>query len=490
MEIEIPVPQDPAEKLIRLRQGVFLAFAAAFLLLPLFCPPLRNHAPGVAVICGVIFSVAWGNPFETITSKLTAPLLGAAIVGMGFGMNLTQVLRAGAHGIVYTCAEIALGLGLGVWMGKKLGLPKHTLYLISVGTSICGGSAIAAAAPVLKAKAHDIAIASAVVFTLNAVALLVFPAVGHALGMNQYQFGCWAALGIHDTSSVVGAAMSYGQEALEVGTTVKLARALWIIPVTLFLSMFVADAAPGEKRKIKFRVPWFIPGFLIASALVTWVPGTAEGGAVPEGVLDLPDDSHTLPHRRQSQPGEIAGAGSTAGSPRRGALDHPRRDLVRGDSLRLRALKQPAFPRPPLTEGGFCLPRPRSSAGSNPIAEKILPDSPGGRRIRCEFPVEPNRLLRRIEPDFHRSGTFGTPPYDSMNLFFYKTGPGPKLPATPLPGGNPQPCPGCAAPKQDGETRRWSGVIHFTKRKKYCDASSVIPPQYSSPSPHGIGCPG
>lgn len=490
MEIEIPVPQDPAEKLIRLRQGVFLFFAAAFLLLPLFCLPLRNHAPGVAVICGVIFSVAWGNPFETITSKLTAPLLGAAIVGMGFGMNLTQVLRAGAHGIVYTCAGIALGLGLGVWMGKKLGLPKHTLYLISVGTSICGGSAIAAAAPVLKAKAHDIAIASAVVFTLNAVALLVFPAVGHALGMNQYQFGCWAALGIHDTSSVVGAAMSYGQEALEVGTTVKLARALWIIPVTLFLSMFVADAAPGEKRKIKFRVPWLIPGFLIASALVTWVPGTAAGGAVPEGVLDLPDDSHTLPHRRQSQPGEIAGAGSTAGSPRRGALDHPRRDLVRGDSLRLRALKQPAFPRPPLTEGGFCLPRPRSSAGSNPIAEKILPDSPGGRRIRCEFPVEPNRLLRRIEPDFHRSGTFGTPPYDSMNLFFYKTGPGPKLPATSLPGGNPQPCPGCAAPKQDGETRRWSGVIHFTKRKKYCDASSVIPPQYSSPSPHGIGCPG
>lgn len=218
--------------------------------------------------------------------------------------------------------------------------------------------------------------------------------------------------------------------------------------------------------------------------------GDCGGGAVPEGVLDLPDDSHTLPHRRQSQPGEIAGAGSTAGSPRRGALDHPRRDLVRGDSLRLRALKQPAFPRPPLTEGGFCLPRPRSSAGSNPIAEKILPDSPGGRRIRCEFPVEPNRLLRRIEPDFHRSGTFGTPPYDSMNLFFYKTGPGPKLPATPLPGGNPQPCPGCAAPKQDGETRRWSGVIHFTKRKKYCDASSVIPPQYSSPSPHGIGCPG
>ncbi len=262
----------------RIREAVFLTLAAAFFILPWFSPASRNHASGIAVICGVIFAVTWGNPYESITAKATSPLLGIAIVGMGFGMNLLEVLRAGAHGIIYTFVGISLGLGLGVFLGRKFGLPRHTMYLISVGTSICGGSAIAAAAPVLKAKSHDIAIASAVVFTLNAVALLVFPMVGHALNMSEYQFGYWAALGIHDTSSVVGASMSYGPEALEVGTTVKLARALWIIPVTMFLSMFVAAPAKGEKRKINFRIPWFIPGFLIASALVTWLPGTAEGG--------------------------------------------------------------------------------------------------------------------------------------------------------------------------------------------------------------------
>ncbi len=263
----------------RVKQIIFLILAAAFFFVPWIYAPLRNHAPGIAVICGVVFAIVWENPFEKQTAKLTSPLLGAAIVGMGFGMNLVKVLTAGANGIIYTFIGISLGIGLGVFIGKKLGLPKHTLYLISVGTSICGGSAIAAAAPVLKAKASDIAIASAVVFTLNAVALLIFPAIGHALGMTEYQFGYWAALGIHDTSSVVGASLAYGPEALEVGTTVKLARALWIVPVTLFLSMFVAQAGEDGKRKISFRIPWFIPGFLIASAIVTWIPVTANCGA-------------------------------------------------------------------------------------------------------------------------------------------------------------------------------------------------------------------
>lgn len=257
---------------------VFLAVAVAFFAVPWAVPATRDYAPGIAVIAGIIFAVSWGNPYSAVTAKLTSTLLGASIVGMGFGMNLVDVLRAGANGLVYTVIGIAAGIGLGVFLGKKLGLPRDTMYLVSVGTSICGGSAIAAAAPVLKAKAHDIAIASATVFTLNAVALLIFPAVGHALDMSETQFGYWAALAIHDTSSVVGASFQYGPTALEVGTTVKLARALWIVPVTLFLSCFVANAAAGEKRKIQIKIPWFIPGFLIAAALVTWLPVTAPAG--------------------------------------------------------------------------------------------------------------------------------------------------------------------------------------------------------------------
>ena len=260
------------------RRIVFLAVAAAFFVVPWACPVLRNYAPGVAVIAGVIFAVTYGNPFASVTGKLTSTLLGASIVGMGFGMNLVDVLRAGANGMIYTAIGITLGIALGVWLGKRLGLARDTMYLVSVGTSICGGSAIAAAAPVLKAKAHDVAIASATVFTLNAIALLIFPPIGHALGMSEVQFGFWSALGIHDTSSVVGASMQYGPTALEVGTTVKLARALWIVPVTLFLSCFVANAAEGEMRKIKLKIPWFIPGFIAAAALVTWIPVTAPAG--------------------------------------------------------------------------------------------------------------------------------------------------------------------------------------------------------------------
>ena len=268
-----------------IRKTVYLLLAGAFFAVPCFWKPARDYAPGLAVISGIIFAVAWGNPFKEYTSKHTSTLLGATIVGMGFGMNLLDVLQAGANGIIYTIIGICAGIGLGVLVGKWLKLSRDTMYLISVGTSICGGSAIAAAAPVLKAKAHDVAIASATVFTLNAVALLVFPAVGHALDFTQNQFGYWAALAIHDTSSVVGAGVQYGEQALEVATTVKLARALWIVPVTLFLSFFVAPVAEGEKRAVKFKVPWFIPGFLIAAAIVTWLPGLMGKGAVSEYIV-------------------------------------------------------------------------------------------------------------------------------------------------------------------------------------------------------------
>ena len=256
-----------------LKKISFFIVGGAFFLVPAFFPVTRNFAPGLAVLCGILFSIFIGNPFREKTSKMTSNLLGATIVGMGFGMNLIEVLRAGANGFLYTFAGIVMGIGLGTLLGKILKVQKNTSYLIGVGTSICGGSAIAAAAPALKAKSHEIAMASAVVFALNAIALWIFPFVGKALHFTQTQFGYFAALGIHDTSSVVGAAMAYGEEALEVGTTIKLARALWIVPVTVFLNCFIAEKdEEGEKRKIKWKVPWFIPGFLLAAAFVTFLP--------------------------------------------------------------------------------------------------------------------------------------------------------------------------------------------------------------------------
>lgn len=262
----------------KIKAALFILLAIAFFAVPWCWKATRDYAPGIAVLAGIAFSVFIGNPLQRYTSKMTSQLLGATIVGMGFGMNLIEVLKAGGSGFIYTVIGISAGIGLGVLIGKRLGLTRDSMYLISVGTSICGGSAIAAAAPVLKAKSHDIALASATVFALNAIALLIFPKVGQLLGFTQEQFGFWAALGIHDTSSVVGAGLAYGDTALEIGTTVKLARALWIVPVTLFLSLFIADREPGEGRKVKIKIPWFIPCFIVAAALVTWIPGTAEAG--------------------------------------------------------------------------------------------------------------------------------------------------------------------------------------------------------------------
>ena len=261
------------------RKVCFIILTVCFFAVPWAYAPARNWAPGIAVLAGIIFSLFCGNPFAAYTSKYTSNLLGATIVGMGFGMNLVKVVKAGANGFAYTFTGIVIGIGMGVLLGKLLKVSKNTSYLVSVGTSICGGSAIAAASPVLKAKAHETALASATVFLLNAVALWIFPVTGRYLGFDQQQFGYWAALGIHDTSSVVGAAMAYGEEALEIGTTVKLARALWIVPVTLYLAWFVAEKDEYD-RKVKLKIPWFIPYFILASAIVTWlpeiVPSTAE----------------------------------------------------------------------------------------------------------------------------------------------------------------------------------------------------------------------
>ena len=223
----------------------FLAVAGFFFFGPWAWPEFRNHAAGVAVVTGVIYALLFGNPFLARTSKLSGTLLGVAIVGMGGGMNLVQVLKAGADGLVLTVVGISAGLALGVGLGRLFGVSRDARWLIAVGTSICGGSAIAAVTPILKAKPHDVALSVATVFILNAVALLIFPPLGHWLGLDQHVFGTWAALAIHDTSSVVGACYQYGPEALDVGTTVKLARALWIVPVALFVGAVVARGCFG-----------------------------------------------------------------------------------------------------------------------------------------------------------------------------------------------------------------------------------------------------
>ena len=267
---------------------LFMAVAAAFFILPWVVPAVlgskfvfvRNYAPGAAVITGMIFALVLGNPFSKFTGRISSQLLGVSIVLMGFGMDLKAVLAAGASGFACTCVGIIMGLGLGYIFGRALKINKNCAWLVSVGTSICGGSAIAAAAPALKAKAGDIALASATVFTLNAIALLIFPLLGRWLGFTENEFGYFAALAIHDTSSVVGATLQYGAQALEVGTTVKLARALWIVPVTLFIAAFVTDRAEGETKQFKAKVPWFIPGFLLAAALVTYLPQLFSGVAL------------------------------------------------------------------------------------------------------------------------------------------------------------------------------------------------------------------
>ncbi len=235
-------------------------------------------SPAIALLAGVAIALVAGNPWIARTRVWTHKLLPLAVIGLGAAMDLRAVARAGLHGIGYTAVSLTLVLGFGLLLGRLLKVDRQAGLLIAVGTAICGGSAIAAVAPVIRAREHQVSIALATVFLLNAAALLIFPPIGHAAGLGQAPFGLWAALAIHDTSSVVGAGQAYGAQALEVATTVKLARALWIVPVTLGLGYLVsrrgdhaADAPPVKK-------PWFIAGFLAMAAVVTYVPGLHGAG--------------------------------------------------------------------------------------------------------------------------------------------------------------------------------------------------------------------
>jgi uncharacterized integral membrane protein (TIGR00698 family) len=232
--------------------------------------PFVNTA--LALVLGVFFSLVLGNPFKKVTSKLSSQILMYSIVGLGAGINLNKALQVGLAGFVYTVLSISITLLLGYYIGKFLKLDKEINYLISFGTAICGGSAIAALSPVVKAKPQSVAISLATVFLLNSIALITFPFLGHLFGLTQQQFGLWAALAIHDTSSVVGASMQYGAEALSVGTTVKLVRALWIVPVTFLFGLYINRKAEEGDRKAGIKKPWFILGFLIFAAVFTWVP--------------------------------------------------------------------------------------------------------------------------------------------------------------------------------------------------------------------------
>jgi uncharacterized integral membrane protein (TIGR00698 family) len=227
-------------------------------------------SPPAALLLGLIIAQFVGHPYVHLNHKATNILLQVSVVGLGFGMNITSAMKAGKEGVLFTIIYIIGTLIIGFFIGKFLKIEKKTSYLISAGTAICGGSAIAAISPVIKAEEKQISVALGTIFILNSIALIIFPFIGHSLNLSQSQFGLWCAIAIHDTSSVVGAASKYGEQALEIATTLKLARALWIIPVA-FLSTLIFKNKGG-----KIKIPYFIGLFVIAMILNTYIPFVQE----------------------------------------------------------------------------------------------------------------------------------------------------------------------------------------------------------------------
>ncbi len=227
-------------------------------------------APWFALFLGLVYAMVFQCPYPKFNKKTSKYLLQASVVGLGFGMNLVESRKSGSDGMLFTVVSVVGVMVLGVLMGKWLSINRKTAYLISSGTAICGGSAIAAVGPVLKADDNEMAVSLGVVFVLNAVGLFIFPPIGHLFDMSQAQFGTWAAIAIHDTSSVVGAGDAYGPEALRLATLIKLTRALWIIPLALFTMFLFRDKNGGGKGKI--AIPWFIFLFILAMVVNTYLP--------------------------------------------------------------------------------------------------------------------------------------------------------------------------------------------------------------------------
>ena len=220
-------------------------------------------SPPIALLFGILFVNIFGKVLET--DSFVKKLLQYSIIGLGFGINLNTAIEAGSQGFLFTVSTIALVMIFGLFLAKILKIDKTIAQLISAGTAICGGSAIAAVAPILKANSKQTSVALGIVFVLNAVALFIFPEIGHFFNLSQNQFGIWSAIAIHDTSSVVGAASKYGNEALQIATTVKLARALWIIPLAFLISIFT-------KSEGKIKIPYFIGFFVLAILAGTYLP--------------------------------------------------------------------------------------------------------------------------------------------------------------------------------------------------------------------------
>lgn len=236
----------------------------------------------LALFAGLVVALTLGTAFPAFNKKASKYLLQASVVGLGFGMNLTDSVKAGSDGMLFTLVSVSAVLLTGIMAGKWLGVGKVPAYLIASGTAICGGSAIAAVGPISKATESEMSVSLATVFVLNAIALFLFPVLGHLLHLNQHQFGLWAAIAIHDTSSVVGAGATYGEEALKIATTVKLTRALWIIPLSVVSTFYF------KTRDEKIRIPWFILLFILAMILNSYLPVPA---ALTHNVVNI---SHRL----------------------------------------------------------------------------------------------------------------------------------------------------------------------------------------------------
>ncbi len=231
--------------------------AMVLCLFPIISPP-------IALFMGIIVALFIGHPYMQLNSKATTLLLQFSVVGLGFGMNISDAMKAGKEGFLFTVVSIFGTLALGYFLGKALKIDKKISYLIATGTAICGGSAIAAVSPVIKAEEKQISVALGTVFILNSVALFIFPSIGHYLDLTDKQFGIWCAIAIHDTSSVVGASSKFSDAALQIATTVKLARALWIIPIAFFSTLLF------KSKDAKIKIPYFIGYFVLAMIANTY----------------------------------------------------------------------------------------------------------------------------------------------------------------------------------------------------------------------------